>query len=74
MVTSPTSFSQAGVIPVLEKNIGEGGEINKIVDRYQQQRYYGSLLQSISGVECHLPEGTFLLFLIFHHMVQILLK
>ena len=75
VVTSPTSFSQAGVIPVLEKNIGEGGEaINKIVDRYQQQRdIMVSLLQSIPGgsVTC---EGTFLLFLIFHHMVQILLK
>ena len=64
VVTSPTSFSQAGVIPVLEKNIGEGGEaINKIVDRYQQQRdIMVSLLQSISGVECHLPEGTFFAF------------
>ena len=64
VVTSPTSFSQAGVIPVLEKNIGEGGEaINKIVDRYQEQRdIMVSLLQSISGVECHLPEGTFFAF------------
>ena len=57
MVTSPTSFSQAGVIPVLEKNIGEGGEaINKMLIDSNQRDIMVSLLQSISGVECHLPE------------------
>ena len=63
-VTSPTSFSQAGVIPVLEKNIGEGDEtIKKIVERYQKQRdIMVQLLRSISGVDCHLPDGTFFVF------------
>ena len=63
-VTSPTSFSQAGVIPVLEKNIGEGDETtNKIVERYQKQRdIMVKLLRSISGVDCHLPDGTFFVF------------
>ena len=63
-VTSPTSFSQAGVIPVLEKNIGEGDEIiKKIVERYQKQRdIMVQLLRSIPGVDCHLPDGTFFVF------------
>ena len=63
-VTSPTSFSQAGVIPVLEKSIGEGGEpINKIVERYQKQRdVMVNLLNSIPGVDCHFPESAFFVF------------
>ena len=63
-VTSPTSFSQDGVIPVLEQNIGEGDEsINKIVKRYQKQRdVMVNLLRSISGVNCHIPEGAFFVF------------
>ena len=63
-VTSPTSFAQAGAIAVLEKNIGEGDQpFCQIVDRYQKQRdVMVKLLQSIPGVECHLPEGTFFTF------------
>ena len=63
-VTAPSTFAQEGAIPVIEKNIGEGGmKIPKIVDRYERQRdLMVSLLKSIEGVECHLPEGTFFAF------------
>ena len=62
-ISEPVSQNLLSRVKFL-KNNGEGGEaINKIVDRYQQQRdIMVSLLQSISGVECHLPEGTFFAF------------
>ena len=37
--------------------------IKKIVERYQKQRdIMVQLLRSISGVDCHLPDGTFFVF------------
>ena len=63
-VTSPTTFAQIGVIPVIEKNIGEGNKkINIIVKRYEKQRdYMISFLKSIDGIDCHYPDGTFFAF------------
>ena len=63
-VTSPTTFAQIGVIPVIEQNIGEGNEkINIIVKRYEKQRdYMISFLKSIDGIDCHYPDGTFFAF------------
>ena len=63
-VTSPTTFAQIGVIPVIEQNIGEGNEkINIIVKRYEKQRdYMISYLKSIDGIDCHYPDGTFFAF------------
>ena len=64
VVTCPATFAQAGAAVVIENNIGEGNKpIKAIVERYQLQRdFIVNQLQSMLGVKCHKPAGTFFVF------------
>ena len=63
-VTAPTTFSQSGAAAALSAGIAEGNQpIASIVERYEAQRdAMIEGLDSIPGVSCHVPHGTFFVF------------
>tara|TARA_B100001964_G_scaffold240136_1_gene309280 strand:- start:947 stop:1627 length:681 start_codon:yes stop_codon:yes gene_type:complete len=64
LVTCPASFTQAGAIAALEGSLAEGDvPIPELICSYQERRdVMVTALNSISGVQCAVPQGAYFAF------------